>query len=484
MRKFIKYCFKWISILMMLCVCISLYGQQKDKQNKRKNNNRENQQESYFKTNISRHDYDIILCRPTNHSITLSLLVYSKIESYIDLIDPVTNTPKRIDLSLTPNEPKEIVIENLKPNKRYYYYFNIKKEGEINYSRSEKSYFCTQRDPNEPFKFTITADSHLDQNTDIQNYKVTLANALSDSADFHFELGDTFMTDKYRNNYKDAFTQYLAQRYYFGQLCNSSPLFFVLGNHDGESGSRINDSVENMTAWSNLNRKKYFPNPVPDSFYSGNNTKELFIGLPQNYYSWDWGNATFIVLDPFLYTPQTGKNDPWSRTLGIDQYNWLKMILEKSKSKFKFIFIHNLVGGLDVKGVARGGSEAAGFFEWGGKNLDGFNGFREHRPGWEKPIHELLAKYKVTAVFHGHDHLFAKQELDGIIYQCVPQPGSMGHGNIRQAEEYGYKNGTILNGPGYLKVSLDTNKVLIEFIESNQEVEHKKVVYSYNINNY
>ena len=26
-------------------------------------------------------------------------------------------------------------------------------------------------------------------------------------------------------------------------------------------------------------------------------------------------------------------------------------------------------------------------------------------------------------VFHGHDHLFVKEELDGIIYQDVPQPG-------------------------------------------------------------
>jgi hypothetical protein len=36
------------------------------------------------------------------------------------------------------------------------------------------------------------------------------------------------------------------------------------------------------------------------------------------------------------------------------------------------------------------------------------------------PIHQLLLENHVTTVFHGHDHLFAKQELDGIIYQEVP----------------------------------------------------------------
>jgi hypothetical protein len=40
------------------------------------------------------------------------------------------------------------------------------------------------------------------------------------------------------------------------------------------------------------------------------------------------------------------------------------------------------------------------------------------------PIHQLLVRNKVAAVFHGHDHLFAKQDLDGIVYQEVPQPSS------------------------------------------------------------
>ena len=37
--------------------------------------------------------------------------------------------------------------------------------------------------------------------------------------------------------------------------------------------------------------------------------------------------------------------------------------------------------------------------------------FAEHRKGWEAPIAKLLVKHKVSAVFHGHDHLYAKKIL-------------------------------------------------------------------------
>jgi hypothetical protein len=58
----------------------------------------------------------------------------------------------------------------------------------------------------------------------------------SDSADFLIDLGDTWMTDKYKDDFKSALKQYVAQRYYFGSLCHSVPLFLTLGNHDGEAG--------------------------------------------------------------------------------------------------------------------------------------------------------------------------------------------------------------------------------------------------------
>ena len=59
-------------------------------------------------------------------------------------------------------------------------------------------------------------------------------------------------------------------------------------------------------------------------------------------------------------------------------------------------------------------------------------------PAGRMPIHDLLVANHVTAVFHGHDHLFVKQDLDGIIYQEVPQPSAARANATNSAAEYGY----------------------------------------------
>jgi len=475
-------------ILMILISTLNIaslgfaFGQQKGgKKGQGEQNDGGNPREELFYTVVPKHNFDIILGRPTKSSIVISVLTYNSVKGYISCSSPNGTIENTQTLSFKANEPVEIILNNLKPNTKYNYFFYYKIDDKQEFQKSNMFSFQTQREANNDFIFTVTADSHLDQNTDTLTYKTTLLNASKDSADFHIDLGDTYMTDKYRNNYKDAFNQYIAQRYYFGLLCSTSPLFFVQGNHDGESGQRLNGKDDNMTVWSANTRIKYFPNPYPDGFYTGNNTKVPFIGLQQNYYSWEWGNSLFIVLDPFTYTPREGMDNPWERTLGKEQYDWLRSTLENTKAKFRFVFIHNLVGGADLKGKARGGSEVSTLFEWGGLNQDGSNGFKAHRSGWEMPIHDLLVKYKVSAVFHGHDHLFAKQERDGIIYQCIPQPGGKGHGNTRHAEEYGYVNGTILNEPGYLRATSSNDQVKVEFIGTslNGDPNNKRIVFSY-----
>jgi hypothetical protein len=230
-------------------------------------------------------------------------------------------------------------------------------------------------------------------------------------------------------------------------------------------------------------RKKYFPNPEPGGIYSGNATPQEGAGLLQDYYAWEWGGALFIVLDPFWPTRDRGGDDNWSMTLGEEQYRWLTKTLEKSKAPFKFVFIHHLVGGLgrDV----RGGIKPAPYMEWGGKNADGTDGFAQHRPGWEMPIHQLLVKNHVSAVFHGHDHLYAKEELDGVIYQEVPQP-SHPSGGTRSAEEYGY-TGFILGSSGHLRVTVERKQALVEYVRAGvsgvtkDDVKNATIAHSYTI---
>lgn len=89
----------------------------------------------------------------------------------------------------------------------------------------------------------------------------------------------------------------------------------------------------------------------------------------------------------------------------------------------------------------------------------------------------------MAIVFHGHDHLFAKQDLDGVVYQEVPQPGFPGLGSPRNAAEYGYVKGTILGGAGHLRVTVTKSEATVEYARAllpkdendtrkNRQVDH------------
>jgi hypothetical protein len=451
-------------------------------QGRARNGGPENTKEQgVFKTDIPEHLFDIILGRPTNHSITLSMMADSSFSGYIcygaDKSHLYTKTPV---FTFLPNKVNFINLEGLRSNTRYYYKLvftsqQLADEPEINS-------FHTARALGAGFTFDIQADSHLDENTSTDMYTQTLHNMQQDSTDFLIDLGDTWMTDKYRNDYKDAYKQYIAQRYYFGTVGKSAPVFLALGSHDGEGGHQLQKpDTNNMGNWATKTRRDFYPNPYPNEFYSGNNVKlgdKSYVG---DYYAWQWGDALFIVLDPFRFT--AANRSPWQRTLGSEQYQWLKKTLENSRARYKFVFIHSITGGFGNDAIARGGVEAAKLYEWGGADTTGVKTFAANRPDWAMPVHNLLVANKVNVVFHGHDNFFAKQDMDGIVYQLLPQPGTMRYGNVSSAIDDGYLQGKIINAPGYLRVSINASKVRIDFIQTSIDAAHinKEVLYTYEV---
>ena len=82
------------------------------------------------------------------------------------------------------------------------------------------------------------------------------------------------------------------------------------------------------------------------------------------------------------------------------------------------------------------------------------------------PIHDLLVKHGVSIVFHGHDHLFIKQDLDGIVYQEVPQPGHLRSGNTNTAKEYGYLSGEIQSSSGYVRVRVGQEETRVDCVRT------------------
>jgi hypothetical protein len=362
----------------------------------------------------------------------------------------------------------------------------------------------------------LQADPHMDNNSNAAVYQLTLANELAENADFLVDVGDTMLTDKLSPEgvpvdsgasptAAGVLTRTQLLRSYYDLATHSLPLFLAVGNHEGEWGTHLNGTPDNMAIWDTVDRTGYFANPAPDGFFSGDtqfydadgnvcvpgDSVTCGLGQRRSYYSWEWGDALFVVLDPFWNQAedksinQSGngedccQNGDWSLTLGTAQYNWLAQTLANSTATYKFVFAHNLVGGYNnvVNGVAqgamRGGVEMAQYLEWGGYNLDGTWGFNIYRPEMPMPIHQLLIANGVTAFFHGHDHLYAHQQLDGITYQETPQPSADNANLGTRASDYGYTQGTLLGGRGYLRVQVSPDSVTVNYIETWLPSEEK-----------
>ena len=416
-----------------------------------------------FRTEVPARSHDVILGRPTRDSVSVSVLAFREMEAFIEHSTTAGEYPRKTaTVRLKAGEPAVWELTGLAPNTRCFYRLRHRSGDAGEFAADPERSFHTARAVGGAFTFTVQADPHLDFATEPEIYKQSLTNALTAQPDFHLDLGDTFMTDKY-TDFKLAAPQYLAQRFYFGLLGHSAPVFLVLGNHDGESPGRGGDTT--MADWSNAMRKKYFPNPEPNGFYTGNATPRGTNGKLQDYYAWEWGDALFIALDQFWFSPKPrggGRDgDNWWRTLGAEQYAWLRRTLETSRAKFTFVCTHHLVGGATPEG--RGGVEASRLFEWGGRDLDGRDTFAQHRSGWPAPIHDLLAKRGRVIVFHGHDHFYVRDERGGVIYQEVPQPGHP-RGNTRSA---GYQNGVMLPSSGILRVRVSPQQAEVEYVKAD-----------------
>lgn len=430
--------------------------------------------------------YTLLLGRPTDSSVTVSVIPDVDLEAYFEYgTEAGTYTGQTAPTTSVAGDPIESVIDNLQANTRYYYRMRYRQPGEPEFNEADEHTFHTQRPPGSTFTFTVQADSHLyDKKCTDELYRISLQNALADAPDFHLDLGDTFGADKlyYAGtlSYEAVAQRHLDQRPFFGLIGPSAPLFLVLGNHEGEWGCFLDGSADNMTVWATQARKLYYPNPFPDGFYSGNTITEPHVGLPHNYYAWQWGDALFVALDVYRHATADEKPKKWDFTLGYDQYNWFKQILEQSDAKFKFVFAHH------VRGQCRGAITTAPYYEWGGLNDDDTWGFDSERIGWYAPIHQLMVENNVTIFFQGHDHLFAKEELDGIVYQEVPMPSDATY-VVGMRNAGNYPSGDVLPNSGHLRIKVCRWKVTVDYISAyppeDEDAEHTngQVVYSYTI---
>lgn len=330
------------------------------------------------------------------------------------------------------------------------------------------------------FSFGVQGDSHPERTGKMFSsdlYETTMTNAAKANPDFYFLLGDDFSIEKLieDNNYTQPTVDsvYLLQKRYLDAL--TMPIYLVNGNHEQEAKYLLDGTENNPAVLARNARAKYFSSP----------------GAETGYYSFTQGEAMFVVIDFYWHTDgvvdntagankkgdKAGRN-LWDITLGDEQYQWLKETLENSQAKYKFVFTHHVLG------TGRGGIENAKLYEWGGYNPEGVWEFDQMRPNMDMPIHDLMVKNGVTIFFQGHDHLFAKQELDGIIYQSVPNPAD---DTYTAFNKEAYRSGDVLPNSGYLNVTVSADEVKVDYIRSylpadeSGEAINGSVGYSYTV---
>jgi len=433
---------------------------------------------------------NVVLGCPTENSVILNCLSDHPLELRARYgTNSAALSQNSSTVSLQPNAPAELFLKGLQPNTRYFYQL-LDKTG----LPAVEGTFHTARPPGSTFTFALQGDSHPERAGrmfDPNLYRRTLELAASTQPDFYITMGDDFSIEPLIS--RGSLSQpavndvYSRQRPFLGMVGRSSPLFLVNGNHEQAAMANLDVTATNCAILAGRARTNFFSLPAPDSFYSGNAKEVVHLGLPRDYYAWTWGDALFVVLDFYWHSPSYVDNEPgarggerekgkkggknkggrdgWAVTLGDEQYRWLSKTLSESKARWKFVFCHHVLGG------GRGGVERAPFFEWGGQDRNGANRFTEKRPGWELPIHRLMVKHGVTIFFQGHDHIFAHQELDGVIYQSCPNPADPTYTAFNRDA---YQSGTVLPCSGVMQVKVSPDKVEVDYLRSWLPADEKE----------
>jgi|GEM_PF-5900878 len=356
----------------------------------------------------------------------------------------------------------EAPVTDLAPNQDYAYQVEYASAAAPDDWRTNGviSSFQSQKTSGRSFGFSVMADAHWGQIGKVVPGEARWATgvfclrqiARENACDFAIDLGDSPFTTS--AEFALSRDQYLDYRDLLTPITRKMPVYLALGNHECEAGfyQRGTDDGEQYGAlWNKLEAEDYrqlvttrarlmcIPNPRGDTYPEGGegapgyDSLNDWLGEPgpwndgaptthlQNFYAWTWGDALFVVLDPFRYTlvgSVVFPNSPAQYTLGPTQLQWLEDVLAASTATWKFIFAHHQVGG--------------GLINRGGFTIeDGGTGYaygrgsaiEADRAGVEQMlIHEMMLQHGAQFFVYGHDHGFSHSAIDGVHYLCCGRP--------------------------------------------------------------
>ena len=97
------------------------------------------------------------------------------------------------------------------------------------------------------------------------------------------------------------------------------------------------------------------------------------------------------------------------------------------------------------------------------------------------PIHNLLVQNKVNAVFHGHDHLYGYQTLDGVVYLECPQPGTANYTQLGSAADGKYTQGVLLPNSGHIRVTVGPTQAISEYVRAYRPSDETSSIHNRDI---
>ncbi|MCB9915077.1 MAG: metallophosphoesterase [Planctomycetes bacterium] len=395
----------------------------------------------------------------------------------------------------------EVVLDGLPAGTHARVELALRAPGDEVWSARPTHAFRTAPAPGARFRVGFVADTHVPalalHEGSAANVAACVERCLADDLDFVVFLGDEAGVHFYGDTADTmdpaaADARWRAWRATYGALLAETPGFLALGNHEGEADFYRDLAAPggalHLQRWGTAARKRWLANPLPTTYpeggedegwrdpddASGANASPL-----QNFFAWTWGDALFVVLDVMRYTraeplpldPDRPAEevrlgvDDW--TLGEAQLAWLERTLRASDAKHKLLFAHHLVGGW---GYDHEGLDPDAPYKYGR------GGARYARRGEQARLTELMNATGARFFFYGHDHVFAHQAAAGVEFVCCGRPSYLSPGWWRAPgwrEAYGDRKEqsarAFLATAGYTRVTVDAERVLIEFVRTARE---------------
>jgi hypothetical protein len=311
--------------------------------------------------------------------------------------------------------------------------------------------FSTLRPVSADVNFVVQADSHglyaVDSN--IRRSKRTMKKIKSYSPDFVIDLGDTQGGDLGGAFFQDQFDLRYAQQNGIFNFLDVPVQFEANGNH-----TAINQYYEATTAETILAFDGHFQ-PWRRAIYGGSSRLKYQANIDhgetvdpdyKTFASWESGNAVFICIDPYLYTTEYPQSctDNNTFTLGGVQESWLANILATTTKKWKFIFLHQTLGG--VSGVDDAVTELGCY---------GKGGVAAFSTGQnQSELLRYIKDPKHTVLFLGHDHMYAIEKYNGMYVLHVPSYGWWPASHTWNQNRYGYTDAHKFQGSS-MNISTD-----------------------------